>query len=331
MRMHSYRQNLQRRLQEKAKTKLASGSRRALILLRCKNKQMLAEKSRDYPNIFFQFLVKPQPVKIVVKKNWKMVQSEIIQIDVAFLTYNPMRCADTPLVNQDNSCLAGLHELRKHRDIKRRDRESMGPEAYHHYKWYNGMLMHELKGPSENAKLKVIHWHIESGNTEAFMMGGVLYKAVSIIIGTEMEHWYCANTGKNGTHSYGSRYRTSDRQQHETNTKKIACFTIDDDEATLVVKPSTDSLTKCTKDVCVNNCVECKKFRSPFTKTNSKSSCVCFPSSEEFRSIIESDLESDSDSDDPDIAYLPSTFFGRKGKFNPKFKLNAIHEESIIN
>lgn len=261
-----------------------------------------------------------------------MVQSEIIQVDVAFLTYNPNLCADTPSVNQDNSCDVGLQELRKHREIKRRAKDTMGAEAYHHYKWYNGMLIHELKTCSENAKLKVIHWHIESGNTEAFMMGGVLYKAVSIIIGAEMEHWYCANTGKNGTHSFGSRYRNNDRQQHEQNTKKIACFTIDDDEATLVVKLSTEGLTKCTKDICANNCIECKKFRSPFTKTNSKSRCVCFLdnlSRDEFLSINESDLECDSDSDDPDIAMIPSTFFVRKGKYNPKFKLNAIREESI--
>jgi hypothetical protein len=259
-----------------------------------------------------------------------MVQSEIIQIDVAFLTYNPKRCADTPSVQQDSSCVAGLNELIKHREHKRSEKTAMGPEAYHHYKWYNSMLSHELKACTENTKLKIIHWHIESGNTEAFMMGGVLYKAVSIIIGTEMEHWYCANTGKDGTHSYGSRWR-NDRQMHESNTKKIACFTIDDDEALLVIKPTTDGLTKCTLEVCANNCIDCKKFRSPFTKNNSKSKCACFPSRDEFRSINDSDLESNSDSDDPDIAYLPSTFFGKKGKFNRRFRLNAIREESISN
>lgn len=260
-----------------------------------------------------------------------MVQSEIVQIDVAFLSYNPKRCADTPTVKQDNSCVAGIQELRKHREFKRREKDTMGIEAYHHYKWYNSMLVHELRAASENAKLKIIHWHIESGNTEAFMMGGVLYKAVSIIIGHDMEHWYCANTGKDGSHSYGSRYR-NEKRQHEINTEKIAFFTIDDDEGMLFVKPSvTESITKCTIEVCANNCIECKKFRSPFTKTNTISRCACFPSREEFRSIVESDLEVDSDSDDPDIAHLPTTFFGRKGRFNKRFTLNAIREESITN
>lgn len=261
-----------------------------------------------------------------------MVQSEIIQIDVAFLTYNPKRCADTPSVHQDNSCVAGLKELLKHREVKRREKASMGAEAFQHYRWYNSMLSHELKTKTENSKLKIIHWHVESGNVEAFMLGGLLYKAVSIIIGSEMEHWFCANTGKDAAHSYGSRYRT-DLQQHELNTEKVACFNIDDNEATLVVTPSTEGLTKCTLDFCANNCTNCKKFRSPFTKNNSKSRCVCFPSRDEFQSITESDLETNSDSsDDPDIAYLPSTFvFGRKGKFNRRFKLNAIREESISN
>lgn len=257
-----------------------------------------------------------------------MVQSQTVQIDVAFLTYNPKRCADTPSVRQDNSCVAGLEELRMHREYKKIEKSAMGQVAYHHYKWYNSMLVHELKEFSENSNAQIMHWHIESGNTEAFMMGGVLYKAVSIIIGPEMEHWYCANTEKQ-SHSYGSRYRNNSRQEHELNTKKIACFTIDDDEAMLVVKPATEGLTKCSPEVCANNCIECKKFRSPFTQTNSISKCACFPSREDSRSIVESDLEADSDNDDPDIAHLPTTFFGKKGKFNPRFTLNAIREESI--
>lgn len=260
-----------------------------------------------------------------------MVQSEVVQIDVAFLTYNPKLCSDTPSVKQDNSCIAGLSELRKHRDHKRREKDAMGVEAYHHYKWYNSMLIHELKASSENSKLKIIHWHIESGNIEAFMMGGVLYKAVSIIIGAEMEHWYCANTGKDGSHSFGSRYRKNERQ-HELNTDKMACFTIDDDEATLVFKPLVEGVSKCSINICANNCIECKKFRSPFTKTNSISQCACFPSRDEFVSIVDSDLEIDSDSEDPDIAHLPSsTFFGKRGRLNRRFQLNAIREESISN
>lgn len=254
-----------------------------------------------------------------------MVQNQIVQIDVAFLTYNPKRCSDTPSVKQDNSCMAGMSDLRRHRDQKRREKEPMGPDAYHHYKWYNSMLVHELRAASENSKLKVIHWNIESGNTEAFMMGGVLYKAVSIIIGSEMEHWYCANVGKDGTHSYGSRYRNN--YQHERNTEKIACFTIDDNEATLVVKPSSDDLPKCTKEICANNCIECKKFRSPFTETSTISRCACFPSREDFRRIEESDLDNSESTDEEDIAQLPSTALGKRRHFNPRFRLNAIREE----
>lgn len=257
-----------------------------------------------------------------------MVQSEVVQIDVAFLTYNSKLCADTPSVRQDDSCLVEIQDLKKHRDHKRRERESMGIEAYHHYKWYNSMLVHELKQSPENSKLKIIHWHIESGNVEAFMMGGDLYKAVSIIIGADMEHWYCANTGKDGSHSYGSRYRNNERQ-HDLNTDKIACFTIDDDEATFVIKPSSEDISKCTMEVCANNCIECKKFRSPFTKTNTISQCACYPDRNEFCSIEESDLDIDSDFEDPDIAHLPTTFFGRYGKFSRRFKLNVIREESI--
>lgn len=257
-----------------------------------------------------------------------MVQSQIVQVDVAFLTYNSKRCADTPSVKQDSSCMAGLNDLRKHREYKRGDKAKMEVQAYQHYKWYNSMLVHELKASSNDSKLKIIHWHIESGNTEAFMMGGVLYKAVSIIIGADMEHWYCANARTDIKPSYGSRYRSNDRQ-HYANTNKIACFTIDDNEATLVVQPSLDGVSKCSKDVCANNCIECKKFRSPFTKTNTISQCACFPSRDEFQSIEESDLESDSEQEDPDIAHLPRTFFGRRGQFLPRLKLNAIREESI--
>lgn len=55
-----------------------------------------------------------------------MVQNKIIQVDVAFLTYDPKRCSDTPLVKQDNACVIGLGELRKHREMKRRDKDKMG-------------------------------------------------------------------------------------------------------------------------------------------------------------------------------------------------------------
>jgi len=183
------------------------------------------------------------------------------------------------------------------------------------------MLVNEVKAVSQNAKLKIVHWHIESGNTEAFKMGGVLYKAVSIIIGQDMEHWFCANTGKDARHSYGSRYRNINSQQ-EANTEMMACFSIDDDEATFVAKPVDDHMMKCSEEFCANNCIHCKKLRSAFTNTNKMSGCACYPQKEDFKSITESDLEMDSDEEDPDIAHLPSTY-----RYRRFFKMNAIREE----
>lgn len=64
-----------------------------------------------------------------------MVQCDIIQIDVAFLTYNASRSCEEPLVDNDSTCVAGLYELKKHKELKRRQKDTMGLEAYHHYKW----------------------------------------------------------------------------------------------------------------------------------------------------------------------------------------------------
>lgn len=253
-----------------------------------------------------------------------MVQSKIIQVDVAFLTYDPKRPSESPLVRQDNSCVIGCVELKKHREIKRREKGSMGDDAYHHYKWYNSMLTYELKSNPENSKLKVIHWHIESGNTEAFMMNGKLYKSVSIIIGELMEHWYCANIGIGACRSYGSRYRKAQQSNETKISKKLAIFTIDEDEATFVA--TEDAFTKCTNEICANNCIECKKFRSPFSKNNKDIKCACYPTKDDFKSITDSDLE-DIESDD-DIAQVPhSSSLGRKKYFGGKIFLNAIHEE----
>lgn len=59
-----------------------------------------------------------------------MVQSSIVPIDVAFLTYDPKRCSDAPLVKQDNSCVVSLEELKRHRDMKRRERAVMGKLSF---------------------------------------------------------------------------------------------------------------------------------------------------------------------------------------------------------
>lgn len=260
-----------------------------------------------------------------------MVHSQIINIDVAFLTYNPRRCSDKPSVKQDNPCVVGEAELKAHGNSKRRQKAEIGPEAYDHYKWYNLMLSKDLRGHLTSSKLRISHWYIESGNTEAFMMGGVLYRAISIIVTPDLEHWYCANTGPNGSSSYGSRYRSKLEIELEKNMRKIAKFTIDDDEALLVISPSDNDLRKCTAAVCANNCTECKKQRSPFTKTNKFAKCVCYPpKKEEIKSIVDSDLDLDTDSDE-DIATLPSIYNApRMGSLlNPKSALNAIREESF--
>ncbi|KAG5680140.1 hypothetical protein PVAND_009665 [Polypedilum vanderplanki] len=254
-----------------------------------------------------------------------MVHNKIIHVDVAFLTYNPKRSADMPSVKQDSSCIVGLEHLRTHHEIKRREKNVMGQDAYHHYKWYNSMLAYELKTNPENLKLKIVHWHIESANTDAFLMNGKIYKSVSIIIGESLEHWYCWNRA--GDKSYGSRYRKSNESQGKTDNK-LAIFTIDDNEATFLTRD--DTLSKCTTEFCANNCLECKKFKSPFKNSN-KGCCACFPSSIEFKSI-ESDFddESDDDDDDDDIAQITQLpeFFKRKSFLNnAQIKLNPIHEE----
>jgi hypothetical protein len=198
----------------------------------------------------------------------------------------------------------------------------VGLEAYHHYKWYNSMLAYELKANVENSKLKVVHWHIESGNTDAFMMNGKIYKSVSIIIGESMEHWYCWNRA--GDKSFGSRYRKIEEKENDGN-KRLAIFTIDDyfvkDEANL----------RCTSEVCANNCLPCKKFKSPFKNSN-KNCCACFPSSINFKAIEEeSDIEGE-DSDDEDIAQITQIPHVKKRTniFNIHLKLKAPTNNEIV-
>lgn len=260
-----------------------------------------------------------------------MVHSQIINIDVAFLTYNPNRRSDKPSVKQDDPCVVGAADLKAHGSSKRKHKAEIGPEAYDHYKWYNLMLSKELRGHLQSSKLRISHWYIESGNTEAFKMGGVVYRAISIIVTPDLEHWFCSNTGPDGSSSYGSRYRSKQEIELEKNMKKIAKFTIDDDEALLVISPTDNDLRKCTAEVCANNCTECKKQRSPFTNTNKFAKCVCFPpQKDDFKSINDSDVDLDTESDE-DIANLPSIYTApRMGSLlNPRFALNAIREESF--
>lgn len=65
-----------------------------------------------------------------------MVQeSEIIQVDVAFLSYAPELVAQKATVELDSISVAGLSELRRHEQLKRSQKQQMGHEAYKHFKW----------------------------------------------------------------------------------------------------------------------------------------------------------------------------------------------------
>uniref|UniRef100_A0A336LVR7 CSON001413 protein n=1 Tax=Culicoides sonorensis TaxID=179676 RepID=A0A336LVR7_CULSO len=193
---------------------------------------------------------------VVGSKKSKMVQGiDLIVVDVAFLTYNPSRDIHNPLVKLDSTCNAGLFELKKHREMKRKQKYEMGLDAYKHYKWYNSCLKIECSRTDNatNTKLKILHWHIESGNIEAFKMQGVTYKAVSIIISPTVEYWYCANQGPNALHTFGSRLRGV--AGNEPTTQNETCE--------IWLEPLMDHKMgkKCPGDESCkkNNCLECKK------------------------------------------------------------------------
>lgn len=182
----------------------------------------------------------------------QMVQGiDIIDIDVAFLTYSASRIKQKPYVKLDSVCTAGIFELKKHRDIKRRQKYDIGHDAYKHYKWYNSSLRETILNHDtpKNTKLRISHWHIESGNDEAFRMNGILFKAVSIIISPDFEYWYCANLGPNAAQTNGKRLRVVKYLEEGGDEN-------DYDEGIVA-----DSIPKgpkgCNKEVCANNCNEC--------------------------------------------------------------------------
>lgn len=186
-----------------------------------------------------------------------MVQGvDLVMVDVAFLTYNSKRDINNPLVKLDSTCVAGVFELKKHKEMKRKQKYEMGLDAYKHYKWYNSCLKMEClksdNGPtSSNTKLKILHWHIESGNIEAFKMQGVTYKAVSIIISPSVEYWYCANQGPNSLHTFGCRERGSSAVGYGNS-----------DACEIWFEPLLDTNKKsCSRDESCkkNNCHDCKK------------------------------------------------------------------------
>jgi hypothetical protein len=55
-----------------------------------------------------------------------MVQNKYIHVDVAFLTYQPSRCSDSPVVKQESPCIIGYEELRRHRALKKAEKDIMG-------------------------------------------------------------------------------------------------------------------------------------------------------------------------------------------------------------
>jgi hypothetical protein len=159
------------------------------------------------------------------------------------------------------------------------------------------MLVNELRNTGLKCKLKISHWYIESGNKEAFKMNDVVFRAVSIIITPEMEHWYCANTGSNAKYSYGSRYRNINVQgQHQLNTSKMANLAIGGNISSNDPDPTTSDSNKCTQEKCANNCIECKKFRSAFSNSK-KTKCACYIEKKLRRidETDESDFTTDSD------------------------------------
>lgn len=159
------------------------------------------------------------------------------------------------------------------------------------------MLRSELSAAENKTKVRILHWHIQSGNSEAFIMDDVLYKAVSIIIGPDTEHWYCANTGQNSSSLYGSRLRVP-RTMEKPLGIRLADLLNSSSTSTTETTGSSKTYEKCSPDYCANNCVECKKYVSPFLlKKQKKSKCACY--TDNFGKI-EEESEEDIESDEND-------------------------------
>uniref|UniRef100_A0A2M4CRZ5 Uncharacterized protein n=1 Tax=Anopheles darlingi TaxID=43151 RepID=A0A2M4CRZ5_ANODA len=142
----------------------------------------------------------------------------IPRVDVVFLAY---RCSDInrqmqPKVTLDSVCTISLFELEQHLRMKHSERSRMSIDAYKHYRWYNAALVSELcainGGRKERPLLRVFHWYIETSNRNAFLIEEKQYEAVSLVMSTEVEHWYCSAGAGKTTH--GKRVRVSDTQMH---------------------------------------------------------------------------------------------------------------------
>lgn len=79
------------------------------------------------------------------------------------------------------------------------------------------MLRVELFTAGPGCRLRLRHWHIESGNVDAFKIDNVQYGAVSIIMGPKIEHWYGANTSgaEDAKSVYYSRTRRNRRDMSQ--------------------------------------------------------------------------------------------------------------------
>lgn len=132
--------------------------------------------------------------------------SVIPRVDVVYLTYNAKR--ERPSISMDTVCTVSLYELKKHRHAKRSEKHQMSAEAYRHYRWYNCVLTGMLRIEDGPQLLQTFHWYIETATVDAFRVDGTVCEAVSLIIGPEVEHWYCARVGGlGGRSSHGSRVR----------------------------------------------------------------------------------------------------------------------------
>lgn len=131
--------------------------------------------------------------------------ASIPRVDIVYLTYNAKR--DRPSISLDTVCTVSLYELKKHRHAKRSEKGQMSAEAYRHYRWYNCVLTGMLRIEHGPPLLQTFHWYIETATVDAFRIDGTVCEAVSLIIGPEIEHWYCARVGSGQRSTHGSRVR----------------------------------------------------------------------------------------------------------------------------
>uniref|UniRef100_A0A8W7P5I1 Uncharacterized protein n=1 Tax=Anopheles coluzzii TaxID=1518534 RepID=A0A8W7P5I1_ANOCL len=142
----------------------------------------------------------------VLVVSYSSMASVIPRVDVVFLAYSE-DAGKAPSVTLDSICTVSLYELQRHLQVKRAERNSMGAEAYKHYKWYNAALVEELRTTGKGQPrplLQAFHWYIETSNRCAFRVEGQQYAAVSLVVAAEVEHWYCARPGHS---AQGSRAR----------------------------------------------------------------------------------------------------------------------------